>query len=169
MIGQGQVRAWATSSLHGHASEIQVCRWGWPLFTHIFLLPDAALSEKYNRGLPADDLETFGAHVADIGKRMTTLAGSVGDPDAYGQQLAARLLPSVLPYELNTQAAFDFVTINGRGLLDDVMDVNLTQATNVALTDGVSPDRSRVKPDFPYFGAPYRQLSKRALRRLPTT
>jgi hypothetical protein len=155
MIGQGQVRAWATSSLHGHAPEIQVCRWGWPLFTHIFLLPDTELSEAYNRGAPADDVETFGSHVADIGKRLTTLAGSAADPDAYGRRLAMRLLPSVLPYDLDTPAAFDFLHVNGRGLLDDVMDVNLTQATNVPLADGVAPDPARVRPDFPYFGRPY--------------
>jgi hypothetical protein len=155
MIGHGRVRAWATSSLYGHAPEIQVCRWGWPLFTHLFLPPDADLSETYNRGLPSDDFRTFGGHVADIGERMTTLAGTAADPHAFGQQLATRLLPSMLPYELNTSAAFSFVGINGRGLLDDVMDVNLTQATNMALADGVAPDRSRVRPDFPYFGEPY--------------
>jgi hypothetical protein len=155
MIGRGKVRAWATSSLYGHAPEIQVCRWGWPLFTHLFLLPDRDLSEKYNRGLPADDLKTFGDHVADIGKRMTTFAGSAADPQAYGQRLAARLLPSMLPYELGTPAAFNFKEINGRALTDDVMDVNLTQVSNLPMADGVAPDRARVTPDFPYFGAPY--------------
>jgi hypothetical protein len=155
MIGHGKVRAWATSSLYGHAPEMQVCRWGWPLFTHIFMLPDIKLREAFNRGLPADDTAAFGAHVADVGKRMATLSGSAGDPEAFGQQLAARLLPSMLPYELNTAAAFDFTEINGRGLVDDVMDVNLTQASNVALADGAVPDRTRLRPDFPYFGAPY--------------
>jgi len=155
MIGHAKVRAWATSSLYGHAPEIQVCRWGWPLFTHIFLLPDEDLSEKYNQGSPADDLKTFGDHVADIGKRMATLAGSTADPDAFGRRLAGRLLPSMLPYELGTPAAFNFTEINGRALADDVMDVNLTQASNFPITDGVAPDPARMRPDFPYFGAPY--------------
>jgi hypothetical protein len=155
MIGHGQIRAWATSSLSGHAPEMQVCRWGWPLFTHIFLLPDVELSEAFNRGVPADDLKTFGPHVADVGKRLATYAASAGDPEAFGQQLATRLLPSMLPYELDTPAAFDFTEINGRALTDDVMDVNITQASNVPLADGAIPDRTRVRPDFPYFGAPY--------------
>jgi hypothetical protein len=155
MIGRGKVRAWATSSLYGHAPEIQVCRWGWPLFSHIFMLPDVKLTEAYNRGSPVNDVAQFGAHVADVGKRMTNLAGSAADPEAYGKQLAARLLPSVLPYELGTYAAFDFAAVNGRALGDDVMDVNLTELTNTALADGVAPDRSRILAEFPYYGAPY--------------
>jgi hypothetical protein len=35
LIGLGDVRAWATVSLHGHAPEVQVSRWGLPLITHI--------------------------------------------------------------------------------------------------------------------------------------
>jgi hypothetical protein len=69
--------------------------------------------------------------------------------------LVAKLLPSVLPYELDTPGAFDFATVNGRCLSDDVMDINLTELTNTALADGVAPDRSRIRTEFPYFGAPY--------------
>jgi hypothetical protein len=155
MIGRGKVRAWTTSSLYGHAPEIQVCRWGWPLFTHMFMLPDKNLSEAFNRGVPSDDVASFGPHVADVAKRMTTLAASAGDPEEYGRQLVAKLLPSVLPYELDTPGAFDFATVNGRCLSDDVMDINLTELTNTALADGVAPDRSRIRTEFPYFGAPY--------------
>ncbi len=32
-----RVNAWATVSLYGHAPEVQVARWGLPLFTHIYL------------------------------------------------------------------------------------------------------------------------------------
>lgn len=166
MIGHGQVRAWATSSLYGHAPEIQVCRWGWPLFTHIFMLPDVKLSEAFNRGVPADDVAHFGGHVADVAKRMTTLAGSAGDPDEYAKQLVARLLPSVLPYELETSAAFDFAGINGRSLSDDVMDINLTHVSNTALADGVAPDKSRIRADFPYFGAPFSAAEQEGLKPL---
>lgn len=35
------------------------------------------------------------------------------------------------------------------------MDVMLTLATNTALSDGVAPDRSRIRGDFPYFGNAY--------------
>ena len=163
MIGQGKVRAWTTTSLYGHAPEIQVCRWGWPLFTHIFLMPDVKLSEAFNRGIPANDVASFGAHVADVAMRMTTLAGSVGDPNEYGRQLASRLLPNLLTYRLDTPGAFDFAAINGRSLADDVMDVNLTELTNTALADGVAPDRTHIRSDFPYFGTPFSPADQRNL------
>jgi hypothetical protein len=37
LIGEGKVHAWATTSLYGHAPEIQVQRRGLHLITHIFL------------------------------------------------------------------------------------------------------------------------------------
>ena len=66
-----------------------------------------------------------------------------------------------MPYELDTVAAFDFVSLNGRALTDDVMDLILTLATNTALGDGVTPDRTRTRSIFPYFGAPYTSTSRR--------
>ncbi len=35
------------------------------------------------------------------------------------------------------------------------MDVILTLATNTALGDGVAPDKTRIRGEFPYFGQPY--------------
>ena len=35
------------------------------------------------------------------------------------------------------------------------MDVILTLATNTPLGDGVAPDRTRIRGEFPYFGKPY--------------
>jgi len=67
----------------------------------------------------------------------------------------ARLLPAILPYRIGTPASFDYAGFNGRGLADDAMDVILTLATNTPLGDGVAPDRSRIKSEFPYFGEPY--------------
>jgi hypothetical protein len=154
MIGQGPVHAWATSSLYGHAPEVQVSRWGLPLITNA-LIPDMDMREDFNRAIPADDLSRFGAHIGSVAERLSALAGSVADPAAYGRKLAARLLPAVLPYILGTAASFDFAGFNGRGLTEDVMDVILTLATNTPLGDGVAPDRTRVRKEFPYFGAPY--------------
>ena len=125
MIGSGLVHAWATTSLHGHAPEVQVSRWGLPLLTNA-LIPDMAMREDFNRGIPADDLARFGGHIGGVAERLSALAGSVADPVAYGRKLAARLLPAVLPYQLGTSASFDFAGINGRGLTEDVMDVILT-------------------------------------------
>jgi hypothetical protein len=154
MIGKGLVHAWATASLYGHAPEVQVSRWGLPLITNA-LMPDMNMREDFNRAAPADDLARFGAHIGAVAEKLSALAGSVADPSAYGRKLATRLLPAVLPYELGTPAAFDFAGFNGRGVIDDVMDVILTLATNTPLGDGVAPDKARVHKAFPYFGEPY--------------
>lgn len=157
LIGQGLVRAWATVSLHGHAPEVQVSRWGLPLITHVFLsdpaLPD--IKEHYNRAVPADDLTLFGPHIGNYAGKLAGLSGFVHDPAAYATRLVNRVCPTTLPYELDTEAGFYYADINGRGLADDVMDVMLTFATNTPLGDGVAPDKKRMRSDFPYFGEPF--------------
>jgi hypothetical protein len=154
LIGHGKVHGWTTVSLHGHAPEMQVSRWGLPLITNAFI-PDMDMREKFNRGVPADDVANFGAQIGGVGEKLSGLAGSAAVPSDYGKQLVARLLPATLPYELGTPAAFDFAGFNGRGLADDAMDVILTLATNTALGDGVAPDKGRIRPEFPYFGEPF--------------
>jgi Domain of unknown function (DUF4331) len=150
-IGDGLVHAWATASLYGHAPEVQVSRWGLPLLTNVFM-PDMDMREGFNRASPEDDLARFGGQIGSVAERLTMLAGSAGDPRAYGSKLAERLLPAVLPYRLGTPASFDFAGFNGRGLTDDVMDVLLTLAANTALSDGVAPNKARTRDEFPYFG-----------------
>jgi hypothetical protein len=154
MIGKGLVHGWATASLHGHAPEIQVSRWGLPLITNIFMT-DPAMREAFNRAAPAEDISQFSARIADVAAKLTRLAGSATDPAGYGKMLAQKLCPVTLPYELDTPACFTVDRLNGRGLADDVMDVILTLATNTPLSDGVAPDTSRMREEFPYFGEPF--------------
>jgi hypothetical protein len=151
MIGRGRIHAWATASLYGHAPEVQVSRWGLPLITNV-LIPDEAVKEIYNRTGPAEDREKLGPALSQFTARVSGLAGSTPNPAEYGRQVVDRLCPVMLPYELGSDAAFDFAGFNGRALGDDVMDVIITLASNVALADGVAPDRTRMRPDFPYFG-----------------
>ncbi len=161
LVGKGLVRGWATASLQGHAPEIQVSRWGLPLITNIFMT-DPAMREDFNRAAPVEDISRFSAPIADVATKLTRLAGSAADPAGYGQTLAQKLCPVTLPYELDTPASFTVDRLNGRGLADDVMDVMLTLATNTRLSDGVAPDRSRMRDDFPYFGEPFADAAKPA-------
>jgi hypothetical protein len=154
LIGKGLVRGWATASLHGHAPEVQVSRWGLPLITNIFM-PDPAMREDFNRAAPTEDIARFSAPIADVATKLTRLAGAAANPAGYGRMLAQKLCPVTLPYELDTPASFTVDRFNGRGLADDVMDVMLTLATNTPLSDGVAPDRSRIRDEFPYFGEPF--------------
>ncbi len=157
LIGQGKVRGWATISLCGHAPETQVSRWGLPLITHLFLNDPGSQDTKelFNTSVPSEDVTLFSKAIADFSEKMTTYAGSAADPSEYGKQIAGRLCPITLPYELGTPATFDRSGFNGRPLGDDVMDVMLTLASNKRLADGVAPDGSRIRNEFPYYGAPY--------------
>jgi hypothetical protein len=157
MIGQGKVRAWATVSLYGHAPEVQVSRWGLPLITHIFLNdPNAQqVKEQFNGSVPSEDVNRFSKTIADFSEKMAAYAGSATDPAEYGKQIADRLCPVTLPYELGTAATFDVADFNGRPLADDAMDVMLTLAANKPLADGVAPDQNRIRNEFPYYGDPY--------------
>jgi Domain of unknown function (DUF4331) len=151
LIGKGVVRGWATASLYGHAPETQVSRWGLPLITNIFM-PDPIMREDFNRTTPSEDIQRFSTQISSVAARLTRLAESAADPDDYARRLIERLCPVTLPYELDTAALFAVAAFNGRGLADDVMDVILSLATNTALTDGVAPDVSRMRDEFPYFG-----------------
>jgi hypothetical protein len=169
LIGRGTVHIWATASLYGHAPEIQVSRWGLPLITHLFLNdPDnQAVKENFNKSQPSDDVNTFSGYIADFAQKMTTYAESVTNPGDYGKQLALRLCPVTLRYELGTPAAFAQARFNGRPLGDDVMDVMLTLASNKPLQDGVIPDQNRIRNEFPYFGDPYSKDEQRAVTPVP--
>jgi Domain of unknown function (DUF4331) len=154
LIGHGMVHAWATASLYGHAPEVQVSRWGLPLITNVFM-PDADMKEQFNRATPSQDQAPFVAQVGHVVETLTRIAGSAASPSDYAKRLTARLFPTTLPYEIGTPASFGFAGFNGRALTDDAMDVILTLATNTALGDGVAPDKSRTRSEFPYFGSPF--------------
>jgi hypothetical protein len=170
LIGTGKVGAWATLSLYGHAPEVQIYRWGLPLFTHLFLSnperPD--LPEKFHDAGPAQDAELFGAAVSGFVGRLSNRAKSTGGPDAYGEHIASRLCPVMLPYTIGTQAVFSLSEFNGRPLNVDAFDVMLTLAANVPIVDGVHPDASRIRDNFPYFGAPYSSVEQAGLAPIST-
>jgi hypothetical protein len=104
---------------------------------------------------PEADWRRRGASVSSLCGPGAEPNRTTASPSEYGKQLVARILPAVLLYELDSAAAFNFACFNGRRLTDDDMDVALTLATNTALGDGVAPDDSRTRAEFPYFGDPY--------------
>jgi hypothetical protein len=61
----------------------------------------------------------------------------------------------MLPYEIGTKPVFTLERFNGRPLDVDAYDIMLTLATNRPIHDGVSPNLSQMRPDFPYYGAPF--------------
>ena len=85
----------------------------------------------------------FAAHIGDLVEKMTTLAGSGAKPAEYRKRVLNRLIPIILPYELDAWAAFSYANFNGR-TFTDVMGVQLSLMTNAAPGDDVPiPTRPR--------------------------
>jgi hypothetical protein len=135
LIGTGLVHGWATVSLHGHAPDVQVARWGLPLITHL-LIREPEMREDYNRSSPSGDSDRFTARVAACARRAVGKLGVV-----------------TLPGRPGAPASFGYAGFNGRGPGDDVTDVMLSLTTNSALGDGVAPGPARTGAGFPYFRA----------------
>ena len=157
LIGAGRINVWATVSLYGHAPEVQMQRWGLPLMTHLFLsdLTAPGMADQFNASGPSQDVSLFGPTIARVTGQLARAAGNTDAPEQYGQDVADRLCPAMLPYTLGTEARFDVLKFNGRPLTADVLDVMASIALNLDVADGVAPDAGRVVPVFPYFGAPY--------------
>jgi hypothetical protein len=170
MISEGKVHVWATGSLFGHAPEVQICRWGLPLFTHLFLSDPSRpeLAESFHANAPSQDQASFSEAVAGFVSKMAERAGSTGDPEAYGKQLASRLLPVMLPYELGTRATFGLSAFNGRPLGTDAYDIMLSLSANRPIVDGVGPDRNKINNEFPYYGERYSKEEQVGLEPIST-
>jgi hypothetical protein len=113
------------------------------------------MKERFNASQPSDDVASFSKPLSDLSEKLTAYAKSAVNPAEYGRQVAARLCPVTLPYELGTPAAFNRERFNGRPLGDDAMDVMLTLVSNTPIDDGAVPDRKRIRSEFPYVGRPY--------------
>jgi hypothetical protein len=170
MIGDGEVAAWSTASLFGHAPEVQICRWGLPLITHLYLSDPATsdLVDRFHASPPSHDVASLGAAVASFTARFSGHANPTSDPVAYSSKVAARLCPVLLPYELGTPATFDVSGFNGRPLNIDAYDVMLSIAANTPIADGVSPDVSRIVESFPYYGRPFSKEEQADLQPIST-
>jgi len=81
--------------------------------------------------------------------------GTTEDPLAYGQKIAHRFFPNILPYEVGTSAAFGFAGWNGRSLTDNAPDVMFSLAANTPVRLGIGKDSVTSKPSktFPYVPA----------------
>jgi hypothetical protein len=119
--------------------------------------------------VPGQDSQLFTTVVTDFVQRLATIAGEVRDPAYYASSLVPRLVPAVLPYQIGSTAEFCTARFNGRPLAADAFDVMLTIAAGTAISDGVTPDVSRIRTEFPYCGTPYddsEQAGMRPLREL---
>jgi hypothetical protein len=122
-----------------------------PLFTQF----NEDLGNNLNGGRPADDLATFGATVAKAVAGAVAANGTCEDPQAYGEKIARRFCPNILPYEVGTPAVFGFAEWNGSSLTDNAPNVMFSIAANTPVSLGIGKESVTSKPSktFPYMPA----------------
>jgi hypothetical protein len=123
----------------------------WPLLRAIGDSDDSPEYQADTVGHPADDRANDGERIAEIVTAATRTTGTA-NPGAYGEVVAARLLPDLLPYQVGTAATFGFGGFNGHTLADNAPEVMYSLLTNTAFSSGLtSAVAAETRSDeFPY-------------------
>lgn len=131
--GSTDAGVWGVTSKNGAVID----RMGRPAIATVFIPADK--KDAFNQTAPKDDVAMW---------KSTVVAGLMGlgaDP-----ALADALLPDILTFDTSKAAGF----LNGRQLVDDVIDAELQLITgNAAASDNVAND-SAFMAGFPYLSAP---------------
>lgn len=130
----------------------QINRVALPMLPPLFAQFNEDLGNRLNTGRPADDLKTHGATVAKAIAGVVAANGTAEDPQAYGEKVARRFCPNILPYEVGTPAVFGFAEWNGRSLTDNAPNVMFSIAANTPVSLGIGKESVTSKPSktFPY-------------------
>jgi hypothetical protein len=152
-----RIHVWATTLLATDAGGWRpINRAGHPMIQSIFHPDDSEAASQYNATAPADDLANYGERFARQVAAVVAAQGTAANPQAYGETVAALLLPDMLPYQLGTPASYGFAGHNGRALTDNAAAVMFSLVTNSALSSGLSsaPRPATLRDRFPYVAAP---------------
>jgi len=142
------IHVFATSAMQLDGKWIQVNRLAHPLLTHLFIMGDDNLSIEHVAHRPDEDSRRLFWVAATIA-RVATLAGTQKDPIAYGDEMAARLLPDMIPYKVGSKAHYSVEEFNGRPTTDDAMDTALSICIGTSFTDKANTF-DRHPTTFPY-------------------
>jgi hypothetical protein len=151
-----RIGVWAVATLATDAGGWRsINRVGLPMIHPLFTQYNEDLGNRLNAGHPADDFATYGDAVAGAIAGVVAANGTAQDPRAYGEIVARRLFPNILPYEVGTPATFGFAEWNGRCLTDNAPDVMFSIAANAPIRLGIGKDSVTSKPSttFPYVPA----------------
>lgn len=151
-----RIGVWALASLATDAGGWRsINRVGHPMIPPLFAQYNEDFGNRLNAGRPADDFATYGEHAAKAVAGVVAAYGSADDPQAYGEMIAHRLFPNILPYEVGTQALLGFSGWNGRTLTDNAPDVMFSIAANTPIRLWIGKDSVTSKPskNFPYVPA----------------
>ena len=149
----GRIGVWAVASLATDAGGWHaVNRVGLPMIHPLFTQYDEDLGNRLNAGIPADDFATHGARGSKAIAGVVAAYGTSVDPAGYGEAVAHRFFPNILPYVVGTSATFGFGGWNGRSLTDNAPDVMFSLAANTPITLGIGRESVTPKPidHFPY-------------------
>jgi hypothetical protein len=143
------IGVWATTAAGGAVAD----QMGRPAINTVFN-SSAADKEAFNVTPPSQQRTAMGGKFrANVVNTLVGLSTALGNPytQAQAEGLADVLLPDVLTYTVGTDASF----LNGRDLDDDVIDLELSLATNgVVTSDGVGA-HADLLGTFPYLGNPH--------------
>jgi len=154
--GNRQIGVWAVATLATDAGGWRsINRVGLPMIHPLFTQYNEDLGNRLNAGSPADDFATYGQVVAKSIAGVVSATGTADDPRAYGEKVAQRFFPNMLPYEIGTPAVFGFAEWNGRSLTDNAPDVMFSIAANAPVRLGIGKESVTSKPSavFPYVPA----------------
>lgn len=162
---QRRIGVWAVATLATDAGGWRpINRVGLPMIHPLFTQYNEDLGNRLNAGRPADDFATHGATVAKAVAGVVSAYGTAQDPRAYGEKVAHRVCPNILPYEVGSPASFGFAEWNGRSLTDNAPDVMFSIAANTPVSLGIGRESVRSKPSttFPYVPAVPQEATSRS-------
>ena len=130
----------------------QINRFGHPMMWPIFWPNDTDFSDPANTRHPSEDFGAMGTYIGDQVAAVVSASGTSDDPQGYGQAVARRLFPDVMPYLVGTPATYSFADFNGRTLADNAPEAMLSLVTNTAVPSGLKPSVAEHQRDsnFPY-------------------
>ena len=99
-----RIGVWAVATLATDAGGWRsINRVGLPMIHPLFTQYNEDLGNRLNAGRPADDLATYGKVVAKAIAGVVAANGTAEDPVAYGEKVAHRFFPNILPYQVGTR------------------------------------------------------------------
>ncbi len=148
-----RIGVWCVTHLETDAGGWrQINRGGHPMIWPIFWPDDVRFENPANTRHPSEDVAAVGDEMAGLIAAAVEASGAADDPRAYGEVVAKRLFPDVLPYVVATPATYSFAAFNGRTLADNAPEAMLSLVTNSPVPTGHKPSvAARYRTDeFPY-------------------
>ena len=144
---------WAATKLATDAGGWrQVNRAGHPMMWPVFWPDDTDFSNPANTRHPSEDVAAAAKYLGEQVAAVVAASGTAADPQGYGQAVAARLFPDVLPYVIGTPASYGFAGFNGRPQADNAPEAMLSLVTGTAIPTGLTPATTAAQraTTFPY-------------------